>query len=140
MKVHKIVIPGDLPDYNKAINNAKAPGDKFGARYRKHKEEADQKVFWMAKKHLKGVKIFDRCSFVCHWYKANRNLDPDNIAHAVKYILDGLQQAGVLSNDGWRQCGGGFLHNFAVDKENPRVEVFIIEGLDLTIDIESLSN
>lgn len=35
------------------------------------------------------------------WYVKNKLMDKDNIAFAKKFVLDGLQRAGVLSNDGW---------------------------------------
>jgi len=43
-----------------------------------------------------------------------------------KFILDGLVQAGVLSNDGWKQIGK-VTHDFKIDRQNPRVEVELKE-------------
>jgi len=37
------------------------------------------------------------------WHEKSRRRDPDNIAFAKKFILDGLVSAGVLENDGWNQ-------------------------------------
>lgn len=37
------------------------------------------------------------------WYRKDSKTDPDNIAFAKKFILDGLILAGVLINDGWKQ-------------------------------------
>lgn len=34
------------------------------------------------------------------------NRDPDNIAAAKKFILDGLVKAGIIQNDGWKQVLG----------------------------------
>lgn len=58
------------------------------------------------------------------WFEKNRRRDPDNIASAKKFILDGLQKAGVLSGDGWKQifC---LTDSFFVDKDDPRVEIEI---------------
>lgn len=52
--------------------------------------------------------------------------DPDNIAAAVKFIWDGLVEAGVIPNDGWKE-NGGWSNHFEVDKDNPRIEVVIKE-------------
>lgn len=57
------------------------------------------------------------------WYLPNRTLDPDNVCFARKFILDGMQLAKVLDNDGWKQLSGGFSDVFHIDKENPRVEL-----------------
>ena len=59
------------------------------------------------------------------WYEPNRRTDPDNIAAAKKFILDGLQLAGVLKNDGWNEVLG-FIDNFEVDKKNPGVEITLV--------------
>lgn len=56
------------------------------------------------------------------WYMPNRKIDPDNIAAAKKFILDGLQYAQVITNDGWSQIAS-FGDSFHVDVEKPRVEV-----------------
>lgn len=34
-----------------------------------------------------------------HWYEPNDKRDMDNVAFAKKFILDGLQTAGVITND-----------------------------------------
>jgi Holliday junction resolvase RusA-like endonuclease len=41
-----------------------------------------------------------------YWTEKNTKRDLDNIAFAKKFILDGLQAAGVLENDGWKQIDG----------------------------------
>lgn len=58
------------------------------------------------------------------WYCPNKRKDPDNISFAKKFILDGLQVAGVIENDGWKQIAG-FSDAFYLDKQNPRVELTI---------------
>ena len=42
----------------------------------------------------------------------------------IKVILDGMVEAGVIKNDGWKEVLG-FRDSFYVDKDNPRIEVFI---------------
>ena len=36
------------------------------------------------------------------WRERSKMRDPDNIAAAIKYILDGFQAAGIIPGDGWR--------------------------------------
>jgi hypothetical protein len=52
-------------------------------------------------------------------------MDPDNIAAGKKFLLDGLQAAGVISGDGWKQIAS-LEDRFVVDKENPGVEVLLV--------------
>ena len=46
------------------------------------------------------------------WVEENNRMDPDNIAFAKKFVLDGMVQAGCLKNDG-RKNVVGFEDNFA---------------------------
>ena len=61
-----------------------------------------------------------------HWIEPNTRRDLDNIRFGAKYILDGLQEAGRLPDDGWDWVRG-MSDTFSVDKDNPRVEVTIME-------------
>ena len=45
-------------------------------------------------------------------------------AIGLKYVLDGLQVAGVLPEDNMDWIIG-FIHTFQIDKENPRLEVLL---------------
>lgn len=70
--------------------------------------------------------ITNKVKLIFTWYCKDQKKDPDNISFAKKYILDGMVDAGVLKNDGWKQIQG-FEDRFEVDKDNPRVEVEIRE-------------
>lgn len=131
--IYALTIPGVLPDYNSAIEKAK--GDVRGIRYRKWKEVTDAAVAWEAKRQLQGVRGLQGFSIVFHWYKPDGRKDHDNIAHAKKYILDGLQDAGTIKKDGAKQVWD-FSDSFFIDRNNPRVEVFLIIGKRLIVDVE----
>lgn len=62
------------------------------------------------------------------WVEKNRRRDMDNISSfGRKVILDALVKQGVLQDDGWKYVKG-FADRFTVDKNDPRVEVEIIEA------------
>lgn len=65
--------------------------------------------------------------FVVYWKNARK--DPDAAMFGIKYTLDSLQKAGVIKNDGQKEIGDIRLTT-RVDKENPRVEVFIKKSID----------
>lgn len=98
------------------------------ARGNKYASAADKRmltdlVTWEAKsQHLKPAKKA-RIGFL--WRETNRMRDPDNIAFAKKYILDGLVKAGVLQGDGWKHVTG-FTDDFELGDEN-EVTVTITE-------------
>ena len=60
------------------------------------------------------------------WYEANSRRDPDNIAFAKKFILDAMVRRHILKGDSQRYIYG-FHDMFAIDPDNPRVEVIIRE-------------
>jgi len=60
------------------------------------------------------------------WYRVNRKSDPDNVAFAIKYILDGLQIADVMKQDTW-ECVRKITHEFRIDKQSPGVSISIQE-------------
>jgi len=113
-----IIIPGEMPGMNEIIAAAKSHYHQYNDMKRTNTEI----VTWVANKVPKKGKVFLDIT----WYRKNRRRDPDNIAAAVKFIWDGLVEAGVIENDGWKQ-NGGWKNSFKVDKDNPRIEVIIKE-------------
>ena len=114
-------IPGELTDLNTHLDQARTHWAKSG----ELKKQETNKAKMIASQYSGE---FDEGDFPvdihCHWVCKNRRKDKDNIRFAVKYILDGLELAGLIENDGWNYVGS-LSDTFAVDKENPRVEVTI---------------
>ena len=40
------------------------------------------------------------------WFRKDERTDPDNIAFATKFILDGFVKGGLLEGDGWKYING----------------------------------
>jgi hypothetical protein len=56
----------------------------------------------------------------------NRKRDPDGLFVAAKFILDGIKEAGLIENDGWKQVlGVEFVWEVSGDDFNPGVLVAI---------------
>lgn len=117
----KIVIPGTMPGFNEIVKAAKQGRGNFQP-YNDIKRENTNLVIWMSKQIPKKKKIFLDIT----WIEKDKRRDPDNIASAVKFIWDGLVEAGVIKNDGWKE-NAGWSNKFDVDKDNPRIEVLIKE-------------
>lgn len=113
----KIIIPGTLPSLNEMINASKR--SKY--EYVKLKNTAIRAVVYSS---ITKVPRLPPSDFIITWYCPNKRKDKDNIMAGQKFIFDGLQEAGKLVNDGWKQIGS-VTHRFEVDKQNPRVEVEI---------------
>ena len=77
----------------------------------------------------KGVKFKWPCGLKFEWHLKNKRLDPDNIAFAKKFILDGFQKAEFLPNDSLEFITG-FQDIYMVEKEKePHVS---IQAFDVT--------
>jgi Holliday junction resolvase RusA-like endonuclease len=92
--------------------------------YSQMKRAYTSKVAWEAK--VQKILAFRKADFVITWFVRNRRKNKDNIMAGQKFIFDGLQSAGIIENDGWKQLRD-VVHRFEVDNRNPRVEVEIIE-------------
>jgi Holliday junction resolvase RusA-like endonuclease len=114
----KFDIEGRLPGLNEMIEAAKGH---FGA-YASMKQTYTDMVAWLAKKLPK----YQQVNITITWYEPNEKRDPDNIMAGQKFIMDGLVTAGTIPNDSQRHIKG-IVHRFRVDKENPRVEVEIVD-------------
>ena len=118
----KFDIEGRLPGLNEMIDAAKKGKGKYQP-YALMKEEYTTMIAWIAKK----MPRFEKVVLIITWYEPDSRRDPDNIMAGQKFILDGLVAAGVLPGDSQKYIAG-IVHRFRVDKQNPRVEVEIIDA------------
>lgn len=121
--VQKFVIPGSLPGLNLLIAANRANRYK-GA---KLKKDADMQVIAAIRKcHVGAVKGYP-VEVRIWFYEKDHRRDIDNVYSGGKYVLDGLQEAGVLRGDGQKYVDRlRYVHH--TDPHNPRVEVEIIEN------------
>lgn len=117
-----MIILGKLPGLNEYISAERANKYK-GA---KMKRDCENIVVLAARKHLKGIKIKNPVEMHYLWIEPNNRRDRDNVAFAKKFIQDALVSAGVLEEDDYKHVVG-FSDRFGVDKNNPRIEIKIIE-------------
>ena len=118
----KLIIPGQLAAVNEIINQNRI--NRFiGA---KQKKENTNIVYYecLAQK-LKPFK--NKIDLDITFYCKNKRKDKDNIlGGAIKFILDGLIAAEIITNDGWKEVGK-FNFDFEVDKNDPRIEIEMSE-------------
>ena len=119
---HTLSIPGTLPNLNQYITQLNI--NKF--RGSKLKRDTESYIAAHIKHQLKGVRCVGPVTVEFNWYEPDKKRDIDNVAFAKKFIFDALVTCGVLANDGWA-CVSGFSDSFAVDRDNPRVEVVLHE-------------
>lgn len=114
----KLTIPGrlvGLNEYTDACRRKAIVGAKM-------KREQQDTVLWCIKQQIRGAKV-GRAVFRFHWVEKDRRRDPDNICFAKKFVLDALQEAGVIVNDNWDGVAG-LVDTFSVG-DKPRIEIEI---------------
>lgn len=117
-----LVIKGrldNLNDYTKECRTNKYAGNKCKARN-------EEIITGYIEQQLRGVHFQGKTYLHFRWIEPNRNRDLDNICFAKKFILDALVRNKVIETDGWRGVWG-FMDEFDVDADDPRIEV-VIEG------------
>lgn len=120
---YKFVISGRLNNLNDYTNACRTHRQKGSNMKRKNA----QKVLQFIYEQLPRVRIKKPITITYTWYEKDRRRDLDNVSSfGRKVIQDALVKAGVLRNDGWKEIRG-FSDRFAVDAENPRIEVEIEE-------------
>lgn len=118
---YQFTIPGRLPGLNEMTREAR--GNKYAAA--KTKREVTEMCAWEAKRqHIPPMTGPIILSVL--WVEKDMRRDIDNIAFGCKYLLDSLQLANIIANDGWKQVNG-ITHRFAVDAKNPRIVVELQE-------------
>lgn len=114
-------IPGTLPGMNEILKAANAHRLKYNEMKRSCTEYVSLCAkAWKVQPPIGMVTI--RITWICK----DKRRDKDNIACGTKFLADGLQKAGILDNDGWKQVDG-YEHHFDIDKDNPRIIVELIE-------------
>lgn len=91
------------------------------------KKDAEETIIWQIRQQLRGVHIRNPIVLKYDFFEPNKKRDLDNISSfAHKVIQDSLVKTDVIKNDGWNEITG-YIDQFYLDKENPRIEVTIVE-------------
>lgn len=124
-KTGLFVIDKQLPSLNQYIS-ANRSNKYAGAKFKKEQEEY---IGWCIKKALANgcLTTFDKpVTVFIDWYEKDKRRDCDNIQSSQKFILDALQQQGVIPNDN-RKYVKQIYHNVCDTTEPTFVAVSIIE-------------
>lgn len=122
--MNKIIIPGVLPTLNEYTDDNRTNKYKGAVVKRQATYTCRMHILKAMRTGLVLPQLPMDIKFT--WYVKNRRKDKDNIAFAKKFILDGMVDAKLIENDGWKQVGD-FQHQFKID-ENERVEVELLGG------------
>lgn len=121
---NKFIIKGTLPnlnDYTSACRMNRYAGAKM-----KGQSEHAISIYLGALKNKKNTWKYPIIIKI-DWYEKNNRRDADNVVFAKKFILDSMVEHNVIESDS-RNYVIGFIETIQTDKNNPRIEVEIIES------------
>lgn len=142
MDVYEFTHHGELVNLNEAVGMAKHSPFTYSSM----KKKADEAIRRSIQRDLPMVRLGEQpFLLVCTWFmKATEKsgyvkMDPDNVATAVKYVLDAMQPkyeyvkvpgqkkkrkvlvaTGIIDNDNFATLSGGIIHRF---KKSPDGEM-----------------
>lgn len=120
---YKFIIKGRLDglnDYTGASRTNPYKGNKM-------KADNEKIVMYAIREQLRRLHIEKPVILKFTWYEPNKKRDHDNVSSfGRKVIQDALVKCKVLQDDGWKFVTG-FTDDFYCDKNNPRIEVLIVE-------------
>jgi Holliday junction resolvase RusA-like endonuclease len=119
----KFTISGELPDLNTYIRECRR--NKYaGNKMKQDTQEAIQ--YRLRAQYSIRQQITRPVTIRFIWVCKNARKDIDNVAFAKKFILDALVNLQILPDDS-RKWVIGFSDEFPIDKDNPRIEIYITE-------------
>lgn len=118
----KFVIQGRLPSLNDYIKECR--GNKYSANLMKKRVEKGI-VFAIREAKLQRATTYP-IKLKITWYEENKRRDIDNVVFATKFIQDALVSAGIIENDNQKWIVG-LSHEVLIDRDNPRIEIEILE-------------
>ena len=118
------VIEGVLPGLNDMVAACRKRYRGGASAYSTLKKEVEMRIVMeLRSQRISPVRKYP-VMMTYRWVEPNRRRDKSNIAAGGrKFIEDALVVAGILQGDGWKHIAG-FTDEFAVDRRNPRVEVW----------------
>lgn len=123
MSKMKLIIQGRFPSLNEYTAGNRANRYK-GASIKKNAEKQVTAAIRACK--LDKVENYPVTLNVT-WYERDRRRDLDNITYGIKFCLDSLVKAKILIDDSQKYVAQ-INNKVEVDKDNPRIEVEIIEN------------
>lgn len=112
-----------FPTLNEYIDCERGSTIAAAAMKKKCTEQVKEQCLSQQTESVKG-----KVDLLFEWHSSTRH-DPDNVAFAKKFILDGLQAAGVLENDNRKFIGT--MADEIVNDDNDFVIVHITEHMSI---------
>lgn len=119
MAAFRFTIPGRIPSLNTTLKLGRH--NQYSQAFRR-REIKGLIIGWVRAAQI--PKFTGRVNIRVKWFEKDKRRDYDNISAGFKVIADALVITGRIQGDSQRWMGPP-QHDFAIDKENPRIEVTV---------------
>lgn len=120
--MNRFTILGRLDGLNE-YTNANRSNAYQGSTMKQHNESIV--IYSIRNARLKKVENYP-LTLKITWYEKNRRRDVDNITFATKFIQDALVKEKIIIDDSQKYINK-IEHEVLMDKDNPRIEIELIE-------------
>jgi len=124
-------VHGPMPGLNEIILAAKASPYRYSAMKKTWTDIVAGQI--VTANHTlarrgRGLPTFDQAIVNCEWIEPHNRRDPDNVfGGGLKFILDGMERAGIIPKDS-RKHIRGIVHSYGDnDKDGPGVMITVTE-------------
>lgn len=114
VRVQEFMVPGRLDGLNEMIGEARKHWSSSAKQKKENQKLVVDELFYSKIQPIPGPFLLD-----ITWVERDDKRDPDNVAAGKKYILDGLQEMGIIPNDGRKQVAGWSEDVVTATKEQP---------------------
>lgn len=115
---YRFEIPGTLPTLNDFLSSSQHRN--YSNKIKRETQDRIISCLDDAPKFNSSVWVY----FI--WIRPDMRCDKDNVSFAKKFILDALQEAGVIKRDSWKMATP-YTAGYKVNKLNPRTLVYITD-------------
>lgn len=117
------------PTINEYINKSRSHWSK-GAQIKADSDYAT--VLLLNLQKAKPIETYP-VDFVVKWHCKDKRKDVDNIHSSIKFILDGMQKAGVIKGDGRKHISQ--IYHQIVDDGKEFTEIFVYKKGEIDINV-----
>lgn len=125
----RLVITGRLPGMNEIIGinrwNRYAGAQK--------KRDVQKQIAFELMSQTKGKRYEGKVNMVVDFYEPNMKRDEDNVKSGMKFILDAMQDIGLIKSDSRKYVHS--VERVMTDRDDPRIEITIQSDADSRIDV-----
>jgi len=120
----KIILKGRIPSKKNSTRRIKRGNRIFNVPSEAHEQWHVEQQYSLMKQRLIPDDPIEKCHYIDLYFHFPDKRRAD-LSNKTESVMDLLVDVGILKDDSWQVTGPMYLHPSGVDKNDPRVEIFI---------------